>query len=84
MVACKSTSKERWRQILNEASRIETKHLLTLDQALTPRTVQQMRAAKLHPHLPRSLIRSAYEGTEAQPLLGDVAALLDELEAATV
>ena len=35
MLASKSSCKERWRQILDEAARIPTKHLCTLEQAIS-------------------------------------------------
>ena len=35
MLAAKTTCKDRWRQVLNEASRIGTKHLLTLQEGVS-------------------------------------------------
>lgn len=43
MLAAKSTCKDRWRQILTEANRIEHKHLCTLDQLLTLEQVNEMK-----------------------------------------
>lgn len=82
MVACKSTSKERWRQVLNEAERIPEKYLLTLDQGLTSQVVRQMRAARLRPFLPRSVVDTAYSALPEREELGTVAMLLDELDRA--
>ncbi len=84
MVACKSTSKERWRQVLNEAERIPDKYLLTLDERLTGRTIHQMRAAYLYPFLPATLLETAYAKLKERPLLGSVAQLLQRLREATV
>jgi hypothetical protein len=52
MVACKSTAKERWRQILNEAARIPEKYLLTLDSKLNSvddRRHDPSRDSRVHP-----------------------------------
>ncbi|ASD85469.1 hypothetical protein LB105_004113 [Salmonella enterica] len=35
MLASKSTCKDRWRQMLNEAVRISDKHLLTLEPSIS-------------------------------------------------
>ena len=42
MLAVKTTIKDRWRQILNEADRIETKHLLTLEHGVSQDQLQEM------------------------------------------
>ena len=39
MLAVKTTCRDRWRQILNEARRIETKHLLTVQEGVSEGTV---------------------------------------------
>ena len=65
MVACKSTVKERWRQILTEAARIDEKSLLTLDAELTDDTIAAMRAAKLKPFLPASVLDLEYSSRPA-------------------
>ena len=82
MVACKSTSKERWRQVLNEADRIQEKYLLTLDAQLTGPVIIQMTAARLRPFLPAPVIRSSYGAIPERRYLGTVTSLLEELEAA--
>jgi hypothetical protein len=84
MVACKSTSKERWRQVLNEADRIPVKYLLTLDPALTAPTINQMTRAGLEPFLPAAAIAKSYALNPMRNQLGTVADLLDKLEAAIV
>ena len=35
MLAVKTTAKDRWRQVLVEAERVETKHLLTLQEGIS-------------------------------------------------
>ena len=42
MLAVKTTCKDRWRQILNEAGRITTKHLLTLQEGVSVNQFQEM------------------------------------------
>lgn len=47
MLAAKSTCKERWRQILAEAYRIEQKHLLTTDRQVTSSQLSEMENEKV-------------------------------------
>lgn len=42
MLAVKTTCKDRWRQILNEADRIRVKHLLTLQEGVSLKQHQEM------------------------------------------
>jgi hypothetical protein len=42
MLAVKTTCKDRWRQILTEADRINTKHLLTLQEGVSEKQFQEM------------------------------------------
>jgi hypothetical protein len=42
MLAVKTTCKDRWRQILTEADRITTKHLLTLQEGVSEKQFQEM------------------------------------------
>lgn len=41
-LASKTTCKDRWRQILNEANRIDTKHLFTLQQSISSQQIAEM------------------------------------------
>lgn len=41
-LASKTTCKDRWRQILNEADRIKTKHLFTLQQGISGNQIEEM------------------------------------------
>lgn len=45
MLGVKSTCKDRWRQILNEADRVPRKHLLTLQEGVSLNQFQEMRTA---------------------------------------
>ncbi len=56
MVAAKTTCKDRWRQITEEASRIKIKHLFTLQQGISENQLKQMTASRVQlivpqPHL---------------------------------
>ena len=59
MLASKSTCKDRWRQVLSEASRVEFKHLLTLEAGISQNQTDEMRAKNLQLVVPR-LIHSSY------------------------
>ena len=55
MLASKSTCKDRWRQILNEAARIPDKHLLTLEPSISEDQTRQMQTERVQLVLPQSL-----------------------------
>jgi len=55
MLGVKSTCKDRWRQVLAEADRIEHKHLLTLEAAISTNQTDEMQAKNLQLVLPRGL-----------------------------
>jgi hypothetical protein len=55
MLGVKSTCKDRWRQVLAEADRIEDKHLLTLEAAISTQQTTEMASKRLQLVLPRSL-----------------------------
>lgn len=75
MLAAKSTCKDRWRQILNEAVRIPKKHLLTLEPSISENQTNEMKDENVQIVLPRSL-HSTY--TPAQQLwIMDVTAFTD-------
>jgi EcoRII C terminal. len=56
MLGVKSTCKDRWRQVLAEADRIEKKHLLTLETAISENQTNEMRDRNLQLVLPQKLI----------------------------
>lgn len=84
MVACKSTIRERWPQILPEAARIPEKYLLTLDQDLTASVIRDMTDARLRPFLPQGTINAHYQGNSELDHLGNVADLLTAIQTAFV
>lgn len=55
MLGAKSTCKDRWRQVLAEASRISHKHLLTLEPSISMNQTDQMRQHHLQLVLPRPI-----------------------------
>lgn len=56
MLAVKTTCKDRWRQILNEAHRIERKHLLTLQEGVSEKQFKEMVEAQVQLVVPQPLI----------------------------
>ncbi len=55
MLAAKTTCKDRWRQILNEADRIQVKHLLTLQEGVSENQFKEMTEAGVKLVVPRAL-----------------------------
>ena len=67
MLAVKTTCRDRWRQILNEADRITTKHLLTLQRGVSIRQFQEMKVSGVRLVVPAGL-KNSYP-KEIQPEL---------------
>lgn len=59
MLAVKTTCKDRWRQILNEADRIREKHLLTLQEGVSEGQFREMTEAGVRLVVPEAL-KSSY------------------------
>lgn len=55
MLAAKTTCKDRWRQVVDEASRIDVKHLLTLQEGITDNQYSQMERAGVRLVVPKPL-----------------------------
>jgi hypothetical protein len=58
MLGSKRTCKDRWRQVLAEADRIETKHLLTLEAGISISQTDEMRDKSLQLVIPQSIHRT--------------------------
>lgn len=58
MLAVKTTCKDRWRQILNEADRIGTKHLLTLQEGISINQFREMQQENVQLVVPSPVISS--------------------------
>jgi hypothetical protein len=68
MLAAKTTCKDRWRQILNEADRIEWKHLLTLQEGVSVSQFREMQQSKVILVVPEPLIDSYPESLQSEVL----------------
>jgi hypothetical protein len=55
MLAVKTTCKDRWRQILNEAERIPKKHLLTIQEGISENQFQEMQSSGVALVVPKPL-----------------------------
>lgn len=55
MLAVKTTVRERWRQILEEADRVKTKHLLTLQEGVSENQFDQMKQLDVRLVVPKPL-----------------------------
>lgn len=72
MLGVKSTCKDRWRQVLAEADRVEEKHLLTLEASISTSQTDEMKAKKLQLVLPTALHPSYTQEQQAWLMsLGD-------------
>ena len=68
MLAAKTTCKDRWRQILNEADRVPRKHLLTLQEGISPHQFAEMQDEAVTLVVPRRLHDSYAEAIRPQLL----------------
>lgn len=55
-LASKTTCKDRWRQILNEADRVKIKHLFTLQQGISANQLHEMSNSKVQLVVPKQYI----------------------------
>lgn len=74
MLAAKASCKDRWRQILNEAARIPSKHLLTLEPGVSSAQTTDMRRSGVRLVLPRQ-IHPSYLAEQLREIL-DLAAFI--------
>ena len=58
MLGAKTTAKDRWRQVLEEADRIPNKHLITLEGAISTNQTDEMRSRNLQLVVPEPIIPS--------------------------
>lgn len=58
MLASKTTCKDRWRQILNEADKIKTKHLFTLQQGISKNQLEEMYSHNVCLVVPKPYLKS--------------------------
>jgi len=58
MLAAKTCCKDRWRQIVNEANRIQTKHLFTLQEGISANQIAEMTSENVALVVPKPNITS--------------------------
>lgn len=75
MLGAKSSCKERWRQILTEAERIKTKHLCTLEAAISEHQTAEMRESNIVLVVP-SPLQTTYKSNQ-KPQMIDVAGFVE-------
>jgi len=69
MLGVKTTCKDRWRQVLCEAHRVEKKHLLTLEPSISVSQTEEMKSSKLQLVVPKGIF-SSYTSTQQLWLMG--------------
>jgi hypothetical protein len=69
LLGAKTTCKDRWRQVLNEAHRIAHKHLITLEAAISEGQTREMQASGLQLVVPLP-IHSTYTASQRIWLVG--------------
>ncbi len=62
MLGVKTTCKDRWRQVLNEAKRVKYKHLLTVQPSISRKQLMEMREANLTLVVPQALLKDYPKG----------------------
>ena len=58
MLGAKTTCKDRWRQVLNEADRVDDKYLFTLQQGISSNQLKEMQDYRLHLVVPHRYLES--------------------------
>lgn len=79
VLGAKATCKDRWRQVLGEADRIQTKHLLTLEPSISSFQTDEMQSRSVQLVLPLGL-HSTYS-KEQQAWLWTVKRFVEHIEA---
>ena len=78
---CTLTCKDRWRQVLSEANRVHTKHLVTLEAAISVRQTSEMQSNNVQLVVP-SDIHSTYTQPQTEWLL-TIKNLVDRIKKTT-
>lgn len=78
-LGAKTTCKDRWRQVLNEADRIEIKYLFTLQQGISKNQLQEMKHENLKLVVPASY-RTSFD-KEFQPEIETLASFINIVKA---
>ncbi|MFP8396695.1 type II restriction endonuclease [Klebsiella pneumoniae] len=78
MLGVKTTCKDRWRQVLNEANRIDTVHLFTLQQGVSVAQFREMQAEGIRLVVPEGLHKAFPE--EIRGELMSLSAFINEIK----
>lgn len=78
-LGAKTTARERWRQLVGEASRVTERFFATRDKAITQASLRKMNDNGVHPVLPQPLIDEFYAQDASQ--IFSVGAFIDEVKA---
>lgn len=81
ILGAKTTCKDRWRQVLAEANRVERKHLVTLEPAISIAQTDEMVSSNLQLVVPAS-VQSTYSDQQL-PLLQKVGEFIETVQAKT-
>jgi hypothetical protein len=65
-VGVKTTCKDRWRQVLNEARRVRNKHILTIQQGISSNQLAEMHRANVTLVVPREIQRQYPRGGDIE------------------
>lgn len=75
MLGAKTTCKDRWRQVLNEADRIETKYLFTLQQGISKNQLKEMKNERL-----KLVVPAAYKSSFDKEFQSEIETLSSFIE----
>lgn len=78
LLGAKTTCKDRWRQVLSEGARVQGKHLVTLEAAISESQTNEMQASNLQLVVPAA-IHPTYNPKQQEWLLS-VADFMDEVK----
>lgn len=81
MLAVKTSCKDRWRQIVKEADRIPTKHLLTVQEGVSVNQFNEMTTSGVQLVVPAELVKSYPESV--RPNLQTLEAFIGEVKSLT-
>jgi type II restriction enzyme len=82
VVGLKTTCKDRWRQILNEGTKVPTKHLLTMQRGISSNQLGEMVNAGVSLVVP-SILHRLYPTGSPMPLKS-IDAFIEDVRKATV
>jgi hypothetical protein len=68
MLAAKTSCKDRWRQVLKEAHRIDGKHLVTLEPGISPTQTAEMKSEQLQLVVP-NVLHGSYQKAQLNELM---------------